>query len=411
VNVTSSTSFDAKTKWTCPAGPPLDQREGLRTAVEAVEAGEADVIVAAYFDRLVRSLQVQGEVVQRVERAGGSVLAIDVGEVSEGTAGQWLSGTMLGAVNEYQRRSAKERSAAAQERAVARGAPPWARVTPGYRRQDDGTYAVNEQEAPIARRAFEMRDEGTTITEIRAMLKAHGIERSHRGVQVMLANRAYLGEIHFGDLHNLDAHTAIIDRELFNRVQKRKVPRGPKPKSSRLLSRLGVLRCGSCNSRLSVAIMPQGGGYPIYRCGSTSDCAHHVVISAEIAEKAVVKRVREELADAEGRADAERGAREAKQALAAAESALDAAVRAFDGLGDLDSATDRLRELRGDVDDAQARVDQLGDGTTIERIVGGRDWDKLTLDEKRALIRAMIAEITVAPGRGDKRITIKAVGD
>ncbi len=43
-------------------------RDGLRTAVEAVEAGKADVIVAAYFDRLVRSLRVQDELVSRVER-------------------------------------------------------------------------------------------------------------------------------------------------------------------------------------------------------------------------------------------------------------------------------------------------------------------------------------------------------
>jgi len=37
------------------------------------------------------------------------------------------------------------------------------------------------------------------------------------------------------------------------------VPRGPKPKSDRLLARLGVLRCGSCGSRLSSSMMPQGG--------------------------------------------------------------------------------------------------------------------------------------------------------
>src|SRR2546430_2734637 len=52
-------------------GTDLENRTGLREAIEAVEAGEAAVIVAAYFDRLVRSLRVQAELVQRVERAGG----------------------------------------------------------------------------------------------------------------------------------------------------------------------------------------------------------------------------------------------------------------------------------------------------------------------------------------------------
>src|SRR4051794_38982223 len=44
-------------------GKPLADRAGLRRAIEAVEAGQADVIVAAYFDRLVRSLRVQDELV------------------------------------------------------------------------------------------------------------------------------------------------------------------------------------------------------------------------------------------------------------------------------------------------------------------------------------------------------------
>jgi DNA invertase Pin-like site-specific DNA recombinase len=68
-------------------GTALERRPGLRRAVEAIEAGEADVIVAAYFDRLVRSLRVQDELVSRVERAGGQVLAVDVGRVTNDSAG------------------------------------------------------------------------------------------------------------------------------------------------------------------------------------------------------------------------------------------------------------------------------------------------------------------------------------
>jgi DNA invertase Pin-like site-specific DNA recombinase len=37
-----------------------------------IEAGRADQLVVAYFDRLVRSLKVQLEVIERVERAGGA---------------------------------------------------------------------------------------------------------------------------------------------------------------------------------------------------------------------------------------------------------------------------------------------------------------------------------------------------
>jgi site-specific DNA recombinase len=386
-------------------GTPLEKREGLRTAIERVEAGEAQVVVAAYFDRLCRSLKVQGELIERVEAAGGQVLAVNVGQVTSGSAGQWLSGTLLGAVNEFQRRTTTERTAGAQARAVARGATPWARVPLGYDRSN-GTLSPNPDEVPIVRRAFKMRAEGESITQIRKMLKSHGVERSHRGVQVMLANRIYLGEIHFGKLVNFAACEPIIDRELWDRVQRMVIPRGPQPASERLLARLGILRCGSCGARLGTMKLPRQGDYPIYRCPSTSDCDHHMTISAVIAEQTIIKHVRETLADVEGRASAEDGARRAESELAAAQNALDAAVRAFDVLGDVESARERLQELRTAVNEAQGRVDRLGGAGASLNISGDRDWDSLTVDEQRALIRATIQTAVVGPGRGAERITI-----
>jgi DNA invertase Pin-like site-specific DNA recombinase len=63
-------------------GRPLDAQPGLSRAVAAVEAGAADVIVAAYFDRLVRSVRVREELATRSESAGGQVLAVDVGRIT-----------------------------------------------------------------------------------------------------------------------------------------------------------------------------------------------------------------------------------------------------------------------------------------------------------------------------------------
>ncbi len=250
------------------------------------------MIVSAHFDRLVRSLKVQGELVERVEQAGGQVLAVDVGQITNGSAGQWLSGTMMGAVSEYQRRTAQERSAVGQARAVARGVAPWSQIPLGYRRADDGTYEREPSEVPIVERAYEMRDQGASIAKVREMLKSRGVERSYRGVQQMLSSRVYLGEVHFGEMVNLAAHEAIIDRDLWARVQKKVIPRGRRSKSDRLLARLGILVCGSCGARLSAMKMPSQGDYPIYRCASTSDCPRHVTISAVKAEQIVVDAVK-----------------------------------------------------------------------------------------------------------------------
>jgi DNA invertase Pin-like site-specific DNA recombinase len=387
-------------------GRPLDQRPGLREAVAAIEAGEADVIAAAYFDRLFRSLSTQTEVIERVEAAGGQVLAVDVGQVTNGSAGQWLSGTMLGAVSEYYRRSVKERSGEAQSRAVARGVVPWPNVPPGYLRGADGVLVPDPKTAPIVAEAFRMRMDGATVKEVRTFLSDNGVKRSYHGVLALLASRVVLGEIHFGKLVNLTAHEPIVDRETWQRVQRMVVPRGRKPKSERLLARLDVLRCANCGSRMVVG-SSNHRQYAIYRCPPTGDCERRVTISAEMVEELVTSAVRLALANAEGRASAESNLRDAEVALEHAQSALDAAFRAFAGFEDESAARDRLSELRQVREDARDRLDQLGGQRAVITVSAAADWDTLSISERRALIRATVERVNIASGRGSDRVTIE----
>jgi site-specific DNA recombinase len=390
-------------------GTPLAKRAGLRGAVETIEAGAADVLVAAYFDRLVRSLKVQAEVVERVEAAGGRVLALDVGAVTNGTAGQWLSATLLGTVAEYYRRSSGERVGAAQARAVARGVPTYPNVPPGYVRGAGGTLERDPRLAAVVADMFERRAAGATIGELRDFLRAHGIARSAHGVQSMLASRVYLGELHFGALHNLTAHEPIVDRATWQRVQRVRTARGPRPKSERLLARLGVLRCGTCDARMVVG-SANHGGYPLYRCPPNGDCPRRVTVSAKLVERVVVETVCAELADVEGRASAAGEAQAAELAAERAQADLDAAVRAFAGLEDEASVRERLGELRERRDRARDRADELR-GTRTALTVSVDDWDRLTVDERRALVRAVVARVMIAPGRGAGRVRVELVGE
>src|SRR5947208_7211448 len=103
---------------------PLSERPGLLAAIEMIEAGRADQLVVAYFDRLVRSLKVQLEVIERVERAGGEIFALDHGKLTNGTAAQRLSTNMLGSVFQYFAEITGEKVSAAQARAVGRRGLP-----------------------------------------------------------------------------------------------------------------------------------------------------------------------------------------------------------------------------------------------------------------------------------------------
>ena len=166
-----------------------------------VEAGQADHIVVAYFDRLVRSLKVQLEVIERVEQAGGEIFALDHGKLTNGTAATRMCNNMMGAVFQYFAEVTGEKVTAAQARAVARGVLPQLRgsrpVTCAAR---TACWWWSAPEARIVVQAFERRDRGASLVEIQAFLAENGIERSISGVASMLRSRMYLGEIHFGEL-------------------------------------------------------------------------------------------------------------------------------------------------------------------------------------------------------------------
>ncbi len=396
-------------------GTPLDAREGLRRAVEAIENGDANVLAAAYFDRLFRDLDVQREVIRRVEAAGGRVLAVDVGQITNGTAAQWLSGTLHGAMAEYVRRIAKERSGEAQARAVTRGAWMSPTVPAGYDRGPDGRLVPNA-DAALVREAFAARADGDAVSTV--FERVRDLDLTYASVGRLLKSRAYRGEVHFGRLVNLAAHPAIVDAETWRRAQRAKAIPGRKGKSERLLARLGVLRCGSCGGRMS-ATTGRRGQVPLYRCGGHvgDTCPRRPTISAELVEGIVVERVRSALADVEGRASAEDTGRVAAADLERAQGDLEAAIRAFAGLADEQAAVARLAELRDARDRAQDHVDHLGASLRpAVTINADADWHRLSLDARRALIRATVDRVLVAPGRGAERrgadrVTVELVGE
>jgi DNA invertase Pin-like site-specific DNA recombinase len=389
-------------------GRAIAKRPALAAALAAVERGQAGAIVFGYRDRADRSIIAGAELCRRMDAA--DALLIAGGEqITHATHEGWRRATMESFMSEDVRRALGDRMADVQDRCVERGVPPWSRVALGYTRQENGTLAPNPAEVPIVREAFEMRAAGASVMKIHAMLKARGVSRSYRGVQVMLANRAYLGELRFGDRFNAQAWEPIIDPQLFEKAQRLVTSRGPQPRATQLLSRLRILRCGSCGKPLGTMQMQKQG--PIYRCGSSNDCPRHMTVTCAVADQVIVSAVRAALADVEGRASTHAEARGAAEQATGAREALDAAVLAFDGLGDLAAARERLAQLRQAAEDAEARAEELGAASHGLALNGGRDWDVLTRDEQRDLIAATVKRAIVGPGRGAERITVELFGE
>lgn len=392
---------------------PLNRRHGLRAAVEMIEAGEANVLLVAYFDRLCRSLKVQEEVITRVEAAGGKVRAIDIGDISYGTTAQWLSATSIGMLNEYFGRMVAEKVHPAHQAAIDAGIPPWPRVTPGYVRGADRRFIPDERVAPLVARAFELRADGMAITDVARFLAEEGIEgMTFAAAQRLLASKVVLGEIHFGKYRpNLDAHPAIVERDLFDRVQRTRIPRGRHAKAPHLLARLGVLRCASCGGRMVVE-SGKAKGKSFYRCPTKIGCSRRVTIHAALVEPFVVDAVEAHLADMRGRASVEQRAHAAIARRDAAEAALKRARRialASDGDDD-DDVIAQLEGLKAVRNARQAEVDRLG-AVGRSRVVTVRDFRTGLLVEQRGLIRDVVESIMISPGRGTGRVTLKFFGE
>jgi DNA invertase Pin-like site-specific DNA recombinase len=393
-------------------GAKLTDRPKLLAAVEAVEQGKAKVIVAERMDRFFRDLDVQREVIKRVEAAGGKIETLN-GAISHATAEAELNANLNGAVNQYMRRTAMERSWAAVEVAIEQGKVPWSQTAPGYLRDENSRLTPDPKLAPVMVKAFEMRRKKATIWEVREFLRAHGIERSYHGTQHLFRDRIYVGEIHFGThTPNLKAHKPIIKRSVFNAVAKLKDPRGPKVESPRLLARLGVLRCDTCGGRMVVGTQTQNGrSYAFYRCphaGKGDDCSARMSIGATLIEDHLVSRAKDLLVGIRETVTEVSDAQQAAQALEDAQAALDAAVQAFVGLEVEPSVNKRLHELRDARDEARERYEaELDTEGAMSMVVGVKDWDQLTFDEQRELIRVLVPEVRVKRGRGLARVEIK----
>jgi DNA invertase Pin-like site-specific DNA recombinase len=388
-----------------PGKLPLDKRPGLREAVELIEAGRADVLVFAYFDRSFRNTIVQMETIARINAAGGTVFAVGYGEMRIDTASQWFSTLVQAAANELVSRQTGEKVINAKREAVLRGVPPFPRIPRGYRRGEDGRLVVVPSEAVAIAEAFSMRAARVPLTQIRRWLSSQGIELTYSSTKELFKSRILLGELHAGTFSNLHAHPAIVDRAVWQRVQRTRLPRGPQASSEGgLLSRMGLLLCSGCKRSMSRSAVKRRNGdsavrYAIYRCSMMGECPQAVTIGAELVERLVIERLEQEL-EATGKvgtATPGDQVRAAEDELARRQRLLEAAVEAFEGL-DIVATRQRLQTLQHDVEEADDRLATLraaiGPAVVITAIEG---LQRASVDQVRRLLRATFQSITVLP--------------
>ena len=177
-----------------------------------------------------------------------------------------------------------------------------------------GKLAVDPETAPYVQELFLRYADGERLTVLQAEMKKRGI-RSKRGntysvsvLSAFLRNRKYIGEYKYGSVITPGGIPAIIDKELFERVQMRmaankKAPARAKAEEEYLLTT--KLFCGDCERLMageSGTSSTKGVKHYYYKCGGAKrklGCKRKAVRKHWIERAAVLVTVQRVLQDDE----------------------------------------------------------------------------------------------------------------
>ena len=148
----------------------------------------------------------------------------------------------------------------------------------GYFIDDNQYFQIDKLIAPFIMEAFQMYDSNRTMKEITEYLNQKGVRTSKnnfisiRNMSIIFRNRKYIGEYRYRDIVIPNGIPAIVDENLFERVQERlnnnKRNSNPDLKNKYILS--SKLKCGNCNSFMNgeSGTSKTGKVYNYYKCSS-----------------------------------------------------------------------------------------------------------------------------------------------
>ena len=233
---------------------PIDERE-LGRLVRKVEEGASGGLLVWKLSRFSRSLLDGVTVADRIQRAGGRLVAEDFD--SAAPMGKAMLGLLLGwAEEELDARRAGWRTA--QRRAAERGVFP-SRTPLGYLRieeegEEKGRLIPDPDTAPLVTELFKARAAGASLGSCatRVMEAVPGRGWSLATMTQLFANPVYLGKIvHGDDIYVENAHAALIDERTWTLAQRSgtRTPRTGSIAGKGVL--LGLICCAGCGNRLT----------------------------------------------------------------------------------------------------------------------------------------------------------------
>ncbi|MEK6799666.1 MAG: recombinase family protein [Planctomycetota bacterium] len=438
------------------------ERPALRRLFEDIEAGRIDCVVVYKVDRLSRSLLDFARMIEKFEKGHVSFVSVTQQFNTTHSMGR-LTLNILLSFAQFEREIISERTR--DKIAAARRKGKWSggHALLGFdvdHAPSGSKLVVNEEEARRVRDIFELYLGKQSLIRTAEELNARGwttkcwttSKGAQRGGQLfdkarlfrVLTNVVYRGKVRYKDEVHAGEHEAIIDEEIWQRVQQMLRSNGRsggmhvRNKYGALLK--GLLRCKPCARAMTHSYTSKGNRrYRYYACYTAQKQGWHACpsksVPAEQIERFVVEQIRAVGKDPAVMAMALDQARsQALEETASLESDARIAEREIGrihaeiGKVATDAATNghaatRLAELHERLREAEQRLTELRDQAERARrgIVTKAEvdsalkaftplWETLSPKEQARVLRLLIQRVDYDGANGKIAVTFHANG-
>ncbi len=214
-----------------------------------------DMIIVWKLDRFSRDRYDSAHYKHILKKNGVRVVSAKE-NISAGPEGIILESMLEGMAEYYSAELSVKVKRGLKENAL-KGKVNGGQVPYGYYIDEEQKLSIDTTLAPIVQEAFTMYADGKMIKDIvkyfneKGIVTRNGKPMSYNIIQYMLSNRKYIGEYKYNDIVIPDGVPAIIDTDLFERVQRRlaknkHAPARHKAEDDYLLTT--KLFCGKCGA-------------------------------------------------------------------------------------------------------------------------------------------------------------------
>lgn len=230
-----------------------DNRADFQRMIKDAEKGKFDVVIVYKMDRFARNRYDSATYKAKLRRNGVKVLSAKEA-IPDGPEGIILESVLEGYAEYYSANLAQNITRGMTDNAM-KCLSTGGGISLGYCVGPDKKYHIDEAGAEAVRLIFNMYDSGQTFSEIIKELNSRGIKTRRGGafnknsLGHILKNRRYIGVYMWKDIEIPDGMPVIIDKALFERVQKKMKQRNGG--RSRAVSEdrfllTSKLHCGQC---------------------------------------------------------------------------------------------------------------------------------------------------------------------